>query len=93
MDDGLGPDEGNGAGIVAGDEGIDVVPELVDVGEAGAGERIALQDREPDLDLVEPGGVGRREVEPNVRVADAAIVALGLVGREIVEDDVDLLPG
>ena len=91
MDDGLGPNEGNGAGIVAGDEVIDVVPELVDVGEAGLGERTTLQDREPDLDLVEPGAVGRGEVKANVRVADAPSLALGLMGREIVEDDMDLL--
>jgi hypothetical protein len=55
MDDCLGPDERGGAGVVAADEVIDVAPELLDVGEAGAGQRAALVDGEPDLDLVEPG--------------------------------------
>ena len=91
MDAGFGPDEGNGTAVVAGDEVIDVVPELVDIGEAGAGEGAALEDGEPDLDLVEPGAVGRGEMEADVWVAGEPAFALGLVGRKIVEDDVDLL--
>src|SRR5260370_42401548 len=91
MDAGFGADEGNGTAVVAGDEVIDVVPELVDIGEAGAGEGAALEDGEPDLDLVEPGAVGRGEIEADVWVAGEPAFALGLVGRKIVEDDVDLL--
>ena len=91
MDAGFGPDEGNGTAVVAGDEVIDVVPELVDIGEAGAGEGAALEDGEPDLDLVEPGAVGRGEMEADVWVAGEPAFALGLVDRKIVEDDVDLL--
>ena len=91
MDADFGPDEGNGTAVVAGDEVIDVVPELVDIGEAGAGEGAALEDGEPDLDLVEPGAVGRGEIEADVWVSGEPAFALGLVGRKIVEDDVDLL--
>ena len=54
-----GPDEGRGMLVVAGDEGIDVIPELAEGCEAGVGERAALQDGEPDLDLVQPRGIGR----------------------------------
>jgi hypothetical protein len=43
MDHGLAPDEGDGAGVVAVDEGIDMVPELLNIGEAGAGQRAALR--------------------------------------------------
>ena len=43
MDDGLCPDERRGASIVAGDEVIDVGPELLDAGETGGGEGIALR--------------------------------------------------
>src|SRR5258705_10097039 len=48
------------------------------------------QDREPDLDLVEPRGTGRREVEAHVGMAREPTVVLRLVGVEIVEDDMDL---
>ena len=41
MDFGLGPDKGRGVGVVGLDEGIDVLPELVDGGEGGAAERLA----------------------------------------------------
>src|SRR5882672_4588959 len=91
MDAGFGPDEGNGTAVVAGDQVIDVVPALVDIGEAGAGEGAALEDGEPDLDLGEPGAVGRGEIEADFWVAGEPAFVLGLVDRKIVEDDVDLL--
>ena len=47
-------------------EGIDAISDLLGRGEAGALEGGAAEDREPDLDLVHPGGVGRREVEAHV---------------------------
>ena len=91
MDDGLGPDEGGTAEVVALDEGIDVLFELLDGGEACAGEGSGLKDGEPDLDLVKPGAVGRGEVEMDIGVSGQPAIALGLVGRQVVEDDVDLL--
>ena len=54
---------------------------------------MATEDRKPALDLVKPGGVGRREVEVNVLVPDKPPVALWFVGFEIVEDDMDLASG
>ena len=75
--------------VVGLDEGIDVLPELFDRGEGGTVQRLSLQDREPDFDLVEPGGPRRREVEMHVRVALEPAIVLGLVGVEIVEDDMD----
>jgi hypothetical protein len=74
--------------VVAGHEGIDVIPEPADGCKAGVGERAALQDGEPDLDLVQPRGIGRGELEVDIGMAGEP--ALALVGREIVDDDVDL---
>lgn len=91
MNDSLCPNDRHGASVVAGDEVIDVVSELLDVGEAGAGKGTGLQDGEPDLDLVEPGTVGWSEVKSNIGMACEPAFALELMGREIVEDDVDLL--
>ena len=62
----LGPDKGRGVGVVGLDESIDVLPELVDGCEGSAAERLTGEDGEPDLDLVEPGGAGWREVEVDI---------------------------
>jgi len=43
MDLGFAPGEGAGGFIVAGDEVIDVFPELGDTGEAGAVERLGIR--------------------------------------------------
>ena len=63
---GFGPDEGFGILVVRFDEGIDVLPELLDRGEGGPSEGVSLKDGKPDLDLIEPGGPGRSEVEVHV---------------------------
>src|SRR5215471_16180344 len=57
------------------------------LGERGILERVALQDREPDLDLVELGSLRRGKVETYVLVALEPTIILGLMGVEIVEDD------
>ena len=91
MDDRLGPDEGCCVGIIGLDEGIDVLPELGNGGEGSAAQRLSGEDREPDFDLIEPRGAGRREVEVDVGMTLEPAVVLWLVGLQIVEDDVDLL--
>ena len=91
MDLGLAPLEGYGVLVVARDEGVDRRAQLGYRGEAGTLKRAAAEDREPDLDLVEPGSVGRGEVEVNVVVPGQPQIPLGLVGLEVVENDVDLL--
>ena len=67
-----------------------VLHELPDATEGRADERADAQDREPDLDLVKPGGVGWRVVQMDVLVAGEPEVAARLVGREIIEDHMDL---
>jgi hypothetical protein len=93
MDGCSGPGERIGAGIVAFDGGIDAISDLLGRGEAGALKGGAAEDREPDLDLVHPGGVGRPEVEAHVGMTRQPAVALRLVGVEVVEHDVDVAIG
>ena len=50
--------------------------------------RLTDQDAEPALYLIKPTGVGRDEVKMNVGVSRQPAVMLGLMGIEIVEDDV-----
>jgi hypothetical protein len=56
MDPGFGPDEWLGVLVVSFDEGIDMLAQLRDGGERSAVQRVSLQDREPDFDLVKSGG-------------------------------------
>src|SRR5215212_5292811 len=64
----VGPAERGGATVVVLDEGDDAVGEVVDRVELAASEEAALQDREEELDLVQPRCVGRREVQMHVRM-------------------------
>jgi hypothetical protein len=50
----LGPGEWLGCLVVCCDESIDVLLQLFDGGEGGAAQGLALQDRKPYFDLIEP---------------------------------------
>src|SRR5690349_883794 len=89
MDLCLGPDEGGCVLVIGLDEGIDVLLELLDRGEGCATQGFSLEDRKPDLDLIEPRSPGRGEVEAYVGMTLEPAIVLGLVGIEVVEDDVD----
>jgi hypothetical protein len=57
-----------------------------------AGNHLALDTSEPDLDLIQPGRIGGREVEMHVGVVFQESPNLGgFVCRQVVQDDVDLL--
>jgi hypothetical protein len=60
MDLGSGPGERLGVLVIGLDEGIDMSSQLGDGTKGGSGERLIGQDREPNLDLVEPGGARRK---------------------------------
>src|SRR5262249_61176775 len=75
--------------IVGCDECIDVLLQLLDRGERCARERLALEDGEPSLDLIEPRRPRRREMEVDLRMfLEPAVTPLMSV--EIVEDDMQL---
>ena len=57
--------------------------------EGRAAERLPLQDREPYLDLIEPGRACRREMKLHIGMGLEPTLVL-LVGVEIVEDNVKL---
>ena len=71
------------------DVGIDVLLELFEACEGGAAERLPLQDREPYLDLIEPGRACRREMKLHIGMRLEPMLIL-FVGVEVVEDDVKL---
>ena len=77
---GFSPDEGLGGFVIVLDESVDVGLEFIDGLERCAVEGFAGENREPDFDLVQPGGVGRRVVEAHVLVTGQPHVALRLMG-------------
>ena len=83
----LGPFEGMGGLIVGGDKSIDVGPQLVGAVEAGAAQRLAAEQAEPDFHMVQPGSVGGGVVKMHLRVPLPPAVAFGLVDVEVVEND------
>ena len=63
------PDEWCGLVVPVGDPGADRGDEVADVAVAAAFDPLCRQLGEPALDQVEPGAVGRCEVERETRVA------------------------
>jgi hypothetical protein len=63
VDLGFGLGEGAGGLVVALDEGIDVIPELSNAGEARSADGLSAENREPAFDLAEPGRMAWGEVE------------------------------
>ena len=85
----FGPNERLGAVIVVGDEGIDVLAKFGNRSEGCVLEGFSCQDREPDFNLIEPGGVRRCEVEVDMRMTPDPTIRFRLVSVEVVEDDVE----
>ena len=57
-----------------------------------ASDDLAFQLGKPELDLVEPAGVGRGEVKMHIGMAAEEVPdPLGLMSRQVVGDDMDLL--
>ena len=87
---GGGPFEGPCGLVVGFDEGCDVGLELAERVEGPSPKRLACQDREPDLDLIQPGCSRRRKMEMPVRMTFQPAIAVRLVSIQIVEDDMNL---
>ena len=66
--------------------------EVLDGGEDPASDHLSLDSGEPDLDLIQPGRIGRRKVQFHLRMTfQKGSYFAGLMGRQVVDNDVDLL--
>lgn len=74
---------------------MQLTSQVGDRGEDAASDDIAFDLGEPEFDLVKPRGVGGCEMEGNPRMVGQKLThQIGLMGRQIVQDDVNLLvPG
>src|SRR3954451_5328197 len=91
MDDALGPDERPGLIVVIGDKAGDVSDQLLNATERSSLERAAGQDREPDLDLVQPRSVRRGIMEMDVGMPRQPKISLRLVRGQVIDHHVDFL--
>jgi hypothetical protein len=77
--------------VVALDEGDDAIGQIFDRCELASAQESALEDREEQLDLVEPAGVGGRLVDVHVGVLlQEGSDPSGLVRTEVVGDAVQV---
>ena len=76
---GIRPLKGMGkVGIPRLNEAMDEVAQVLGGADTGAAQALATQDREPDLDLVEPRAMGRQPVESDLGALGRAPVQHGL---------------
>lgn len=85
----VGPVEGLVGVVVPTHVGVDIVAESLLRGKGSSREDSAFEDTEHALDLIHPGGVLRREVSsPSGVVIEPVEHVVGVVGREVVADEV-----
>src|SRR5271166_3147133 len=78
------PLEGRSGFVVGSYESVDRLSHLLGRGETCPSQSATTQDAEPAFHLIEPTGVGRREVEMDRAMARQPTVMLRFVGIEIV---------
>ena len=91
MDLGFGPFEGSRLGVVVFDEFIDGLAQLSDTGKVGSSQGLAAQDTKPNLNLIEPGGVGWSEMKMHVGVSSQPTILFWLVAGKIIQNHMDFL--
>src|SRR6266478_662842 len=77
--------------VVMTDVAHELARQVVDRGEDAAGDDVAFDAAEPEFDLIEPRGIGRSKMQVHLGMIGQELCdPLGLMGREVVGDDVDL---
>ena len=89
MDLRFSPFEGSRVAIVVFDEFIDGMAQLSNAGKVGSSQGLAAQDAKPNLNLIEPGGVGWSEMKMHIGVSSQPTIFFGLVAGKIVQNDMN----
>ena len=87
----FGPFEGSRVAIVAFDEFIDGMAQLSDAGKVGSSQGLAAQDTKPNLNLIEPGGVGWSEMKMHIGVSSQPAILFWLVAGKIIQNHMNFL--
>lgn len=87
------PLEWRGGFVVGLEKVFDGFHELFHASEARSLQGRTAQDAEPDLDLIEPRGMGRREMKVNMGMAfNPWVIGLEFMDTQIVQNEMDFLP-
>ena len=93
MDLRFSPFEGSCVAIVAFDEFIDRMAQLSNTGKVSSSQGLAAQDTKPNLNLIEPGGVGWSEMKMHIGVSSQPTILFWLVAGKIIQNHMDVLLG
>src|SRR6202521_2569961 len=85
------PFEGCRVAIVAFDEFIDRMAQLSNTGKVGSLQGLAAQDTKPNLNLIEPGGVGWSEMKMHIGVSSQPAILFWLVAGKIIQNHMNFL--
>src|ERR1700758_191631 len=85
------PFEGSRLAIVAFDEFIDRMAQLSNTGKVGSLQGLAAQDTKPNLNLIEPGGVGWSEMKMHIGVSSQPTILFWLVAGKIIQNHMKFL--
>ena len=85
------PLEGSRVAVIVFDEFIDRMAQLSDTGKVGSSQGLAAQDTKPNLNLIEPGGVGWSEMKMHIGVSSQPTILFGLVAGEIIQNHMNFL--
>src|SRR5215467_10545805 len=84
------PFNGNCFAIIGADVAHNFAIEIFDRTEDAAGDEVSLDFGEPDFDLIEPGGVSGRVMNPHFGMTSQKIAdRFGLMGAQVIADDMD----
>ena len=85
------PFEGSRVAIVVFDEFIDRMAQLSNTGKVGSLQGLAAQDTKPNLNLIEPGGVGWSEMKMHIGVSSQPTILFWLVAGKIIQNHMNFL--
>jgi hypothetical protein len=87
----FGPFEGSRVAVVVFNEFIDGKAQLSYTGKAGSSQGLAAQDAKPNLNLIEPGGVGWSEMKMHIGVSSQPTILFWLVAGKIIQNHMNFL--
>ena len=85
------PFEGSRVAIVVFDEFIDRMAQLSNTGKVGSLQGLAAQETKPNPNLIEPGGVGWREMKMHIGVSSQPAILFWLVAGKIIQNHMNFL--
>src|ERR1700755_1913859 len=87
------PFEGSRVAIVVFDEFVNRMAQLCNTGKVGSLQGLAAQDTKPNLNLIEPGGVGWSKMKMHIGVSSQPTILFWLVAGKIFTKPMDFLIG